>query len=118
MDKPGRSDSLATLRGRIGGLALSAQRDPREYTAAARAASPGGSTYWEKQVDPHGELLPAERRRRAKAAKRLHFMRLAHASAKARRGRRNGGNDKAREKSRAAHLPPDAEQEVSMTTIA
>lgn len=85
------SDSLASLRGRIGGLALAAQRDPREYTAAARAASPGCQGYWEKKIDPDGELKPAERARRAEAARRLHFVQLGYASVKARRRRRRNG---------------------------
>ena len=81
-------DSLASLRGRIGGLALAAQRDPREYSAAARAASPGGLIYWEKRVDPDGTLTPSERGRRAAAAKKLHFVQLAYASVKSRRRKR------------------------------
>lgn len=84
-------DPLATLRGRIGGLALASSHSPREYTAAARAASPGGLSYWERRVDP-GETLPlAERGRRAEAARRLHFSRLAYKSAKARRRRKAKG---------------------------
>lgn len=75
------SDSLATLRGRIGGLALAAQRDPREYTAQARATFMGRFT---REVDPDGVLPPVERARRAEAARRLYFQRLALASAKAR----------------------------------
>ena len=82
-------DPLASLRGRIGGLALASQRDPREYTAAARAASPGGLIYWEERVDPDGTLTPAERRRRGVAARRLHFVQLGYASVKARRRKRS-----------------------------
>lgn len=79
------------LRGRIGGLALSASRDPHEYTAAARCAF---LARFEQQVDPDGILLPYERQRRALAARRAHFARLALKSAKVRReraGRRDGG---------------------------
>lgn len=82
-------DALSSLRGRIGGLALAAQRDPREYTAAARAASPGGLIYWEQRVDPDGALTPSERARRAEAAKKLHFVQLGYASVKARRRKRS-----------------------------
>lgn len=78
-------------RARIGGLALAATHDPKKYTAAARAASPGALSYWEWRTDPDSTLPPAERRRRAVAAKKLHFARLSLASAKARRARRNGG---------------------------
>lgn len=74
------------LIARIGGLALAAQRDPREYTRAARAAF---LSKFELEVDPDGSLAPAERARRAAAARRLHFTRLAHASAKSRA--RKGG---------------------------
>lgn len=74
--------SLRSLRARIGGLALAAQRDPRQYTAAARAAFLGR---FEREVDPDGSLPPAERRRRAEAAKKLHFARLALRSAQSRR---------------------------------
>jgi len=76
------SDSLASLRGRIGGLALAAQRDPREYTAKARAAF---LDRFECEVDPDGSLPPAERIRRAEAARRLHFTKLVYLSAKSRR---------------------------------
>ena len=81
-------EALRVQRARIGGLALAAQRDPREYTAAARAAGPGSLSYWERKVDPDGELSPAERVRRARASKKLHFTKLSFASAKARRARR------------------------------
>ncbi len=82
------SDSLASLRGRIGGLALAAQRDPREYTAKARAAF---LDRFECEVDPDGVLSPSERHRRAGAARRCYFTKLAYLSAKARRARQNGG---------------------------
>ena len=61
---------------------MAAQRDPMEYTAAAR------STFlarFEKQVDPDKVLPEAERQRRAKAARKLYFTRLALRSAKAKR---------------------------------
>jgi hypothetical protein len=83
------SDPLASLRGRIGGLALAAQRDPREYTAAARSAF---LARFERQVDPNGRLAPRERVRRAEAARRLYFAKLAYASAKARRRRKRDRN--------------------------
>ena len=78
---------LAKLRGRAGGLALSASRDSHEYTAAAREASPGSLSYWFQQVDPGQSLTPEERTRRADAARRLYFTRLALKSAQARRRR-------------------------------
>lgn len=53
---------LTSLRGRIGGLALASQRDPREYTAAARRSF---LARFEHQVDPDHKLSEAERTRRA-----------------------------------------------------
>ncbi len=72
----------ARLRARIGGLALAAQRDSRAYTAQARASF---LSRFEREVDPDSLLPPAERQRRAAAAKRLYFARLALRSAQARR---------------------------------
>ncbi len=71
------------LNGRIGGLKLAATRDPREYTAAARRA------FLERFYEGIPDDLPeSERERRALAARRLHFARLAKASAGARARRR------------------------------
>ena len=72
------------LRARIGGLALASKRNPHEYTAKARLTF---LSKFEGQVDPHGALPPAERQRRAEAAKKLHFSQLALKSVKARRSR-------------------------------
>lgn len=81
------SPSELSMRGRIGAYAKWSKTDPKEGTAAARAASPGSLAYFEKQVDPEGVLSEAERLRRAEAARRAHFTRLALASARARRKR-------------------------------
>lgn len=63
-----------------------------EATAKARKAFADSFT---KQVDPDGTLDPAERERRAEAARKAHYTRLALKSAQARRARvaarRNGG---------------------------
>jgi hypothetical protein len=64
---------------RIAAYALAAQRDPVEYTAKARATF---LARFENQVDPRKHLPIAERRRRAAAARKAHFLRLALASAK------------------------------------
>lgn len=72
----------ASLRGRIGGLSLAAQRDPLEYTRNARQAF---LATFDSQVDPDGVLPVAERTRRALAARKAHFAKLALKSAKARR---------------------------------
>ena len=78
-------ETLSKLRARIGGLALSAKRDSRAYTAAARARF---LSKFDEQVDPDGTLPPAERQRRAEAAKKLYFSRMALQSAKVRQRRR------------------------------
>lgn len=71
-------------RSRIGGLARSAKYDGREVTAKARAAF---YEQFEDEVDPDRTLEPEERARRAAAARKAHFARLAYLSAKARRAR-------------------------------
>ena len=70
------------MRGRIGGLALAAQRNPLEYTAAARRRF---MERFADEVDPYRKLPEEERTRRAEAARRLYFTRLAYASAKVRK---------------------------------
>ena len=59
---------------RIGGYALRARRDPREYTAKARAAFLAG---FEHKVDPDGLLSPEERQQRAGALRKAHMHGLA-----------------------------------------
>lgn len=86
MGKPERTPAQRALISRIGGLAKSARYDGREATAAARAAF---NARFETQVDPDGVLPPEERRRRAEAARKLHFTKLALRSANARRNRAN-----------------------------
>ncbi len=77
---------LRRQRARIAGYALAAQRDPLEYTAAGRASF---MARFEREVDPEGVLPPKERARRAEAAKRAHFSRLAYKSAQARARRKS-----------------------------
>lgn len=83
-------DGVRTLRGRLGAYSLHAQRDPKETTAKARRAFLDSFL---DLVDPQRTLPEPERLRRAEAARKAHFTRLALASAKARRRRagRNGG---------------------------
>ncbi|BBY60227.1 hypothetical protein [Mycolicibacterium sarraceniae] len=45
---------------------------------------------FERQVDPHGTLTPAERATRAEHARKAYFKRLALKSAQARRNRKGG----------------------------
>jgi hypothetical protein len=78
------------LRGRIGAYALHSRYDPRLTTAKARASF---LTRFEREVDPERTLPEGERKRRALAARKAHFARLALKSARARaRNRPNNGN--------------------------
>jgi len=79
--------SERSLRGRIGGLALAAQQNPREYTAAARKAF---LAKFETDVDPQGLLPEDERQRRAGAARKAYFARLGLKSAQVRRKKKSG----------------------------
>src|SRR5581483_7279252 len=56
-------------------------RDPRETTKKAGAAF---ANRFEREVDPEGVLAPAERARRAEAARRAYFTELALRSSRAR----------------------------------
>lgn len=71
-------------RARLGAFAQHARNDTRETTRAAREAF---ARRWEREVDPDGVLPEDERARRAEAAKRAHFQRMALRSAQARRKR-------------------------------
>jgi len=70
-----------SLRARLGAYAQQAKYDTKQTTQAARDAFMGR---FEREVDPDGVLPEAERARRAEAAKRVYFTRLAWKSAKAR----------------------------------
>ena len=83
MQRPNKK-KLASLRGRIGAYSLHAQYDSRDITAKARAAFLGR---FEDEVDPDRRLLPAERERRALAARKAYMARLALKSAKTRAAR-------------------------------
>jgi len=80
------------LRGRIGGHATAAKHSPLAYTGAARGVFRssflvGHGCSLCRPVAIPATLPDAERRRRADALRRLHYARLAHASANARRTR-------------------------------
>lgn len=81
------SSSEATLRGRIGAYSLHAQHDPKETTKPGRAAF---LATFEKDVDPNRVLSITERARRAAAARKAHFAKMALKSVQARR-LKNGG---------------------------
>ena len=83
--KPGLTPAERKLRARIGGLALAAQRDPKEYTAEARRRFLAKFLH---EVDPDRQLPEPERNRRADAARRLYFAKLAYKSANARAQKR------------------------------
>jgi hypothetical protein len=77
--------SERVLRARLAAYMLHARRDSRETTQAARRAF---DQRFLDQVDPERRLPDRERRRRAEAARRAYFTRLAFLSARKRRSRR------------------------------
>jgi hypothetical protein len=56
-----------------------------DRTAATEAARRGLFDKFEREVDPEGSLLPAERALRAENARKAHYLRMAQKSARARR---------------------------------
>jgi hypothetical protein len=81
---PGKVSDKAVI-GRLGGLSTSSRYDSKLITANARAAF---LDRFETEVDPDGTLPREERERRAAAARRAHFVRLARRSAAVRREKR------------------------------
>lgn len=79
------SPAERSLRGRMGAYALHARHDPRQTTAPARGAF---LRRFLDEVDP-GRVLPeSERLRRAAAARKAYFTRLAYLASRRRRQRR------------------------------
>ena len=79
------------MRAQLGAHAQWARCDDRtERTAAARK---GFNKRFENQVDPDGVLDPAERAKRAENARQAHMLKLALASAKARRAKSGTSTD-------------------------
>ena len=77
-----------SLRARLAAYEQQAKHDTRETTRKARESF---LARFEEQVDPDRELPEAERQRRALAARKAHFTRLALRSARVRAaGRRQG----------------------------
>ncbi len=70
------------LRAQIAANARWSREDPAPNAARGQA---GLTARFEREVDPHGVLNPAERERRVECARRAHFQRLALASSRARR---------------------------------
>lgn len=83
--RPGLTPAERFLRARIGAYAMHARNDARQTTAAARLAF---LRRFEREVDPHRRLAAPERQRRAEAARRAYFSRLAYQSARRRNRRR------------------------------
>ena len=71
-----------SLRSRIGAYALHARYDAKETTKAARKAF---MAKFEREVDPDSVLPVMERRRRAAAARKEYFTRLAYRSSRSRK---------------------------------
>lgn len=71
-----------SARHRAAAFTLHSKHDSKELTKRARAKF---MLRFERQVDPDGELTPAERARRAAQAKRAYFVALGELSGKARR---------------------------------
>ena len=88
----GLSPAERTLRARLAAHAMHAQHDARATTAKARAAF---LARFERQADPEGLLMLAERERRAQQLRSAYFAQLALASAKARRARRTAAGGEA-----------------------
>ena len=74
-----------TMRARMAAFTLHATHDSRELTKAATQAS---IDRFERQVDPDGELEPAERARRAESARKAYMAGLALRSSQARAARK------------------------------
>lgn len=90
------SPTERSLTGRIGAYQLHATHDPRVTSLHGRQTFLAS---FEQKVDPDNTLSEAERTRRALAARKAHFARLALKSAQVRRQRkerRNGGGDGAK----------------------
>lgn len=73
--------AMRSLRSRIAAYKLHSLRDPRETTTAARKAF---QDRFVREVDPREELPLTERLRRAEAARKAYFTRLAYLSARKR----------------------------------
>ena len=80
--RKGLTPEQRVLRSRLAAYQLHATHDPKETTKKAREAF---AARFEREVDPDGLLGPDERARRADAARRAYFTRLALRSSRARR---------------------------------
>ncbi|MGW4422614.1 hypothetical protein [Streptosporangium sp. NPDC004631] len=77
------------MNGRIGALeSWSRTIDRTARTQSAHSKSPASLDYWRATVDPTGQMSVADREKAAENAHRAHMLRLAKASAAARRIRK------------------------------
>lgn len=78
-------DVEARTRRRIARIAANTRwaKEP-DRTAATAPARRAALARFEKEVDPDGELSVQERALRAEAARRAHFLRMAHRSVQSR----------------------------------
>ncbi len=83
MRRESLTPSERVMRARMAAYTLHARRDPRETTRPARRAF---DERFLDEVDPNRRLPERERLRRADAARRAYFTRLAYLSARKRRG--------------------------------
>lgn len=84
---PSRDPKRMSQIGRLGAASQHAKHDTRATTRAARNAF---LARFEREVDPDNALPPAERYRRAEAAKRAYFQRLSMLAADAKKAKRQG----------------------------
>jgi hypothetical protein len=98
----------AHLRGKHAALIRWSREDPTEQAYRGQA---GLMARFEKEVDPDGTLSPAERRRRAEAARRAHMALLSLKSSRA-RGRAKEATDAARRAKAAAEAARRAQAEA------
>jgi hypothetical protein len=82
--RAGRTPAQRSLDASIAANTRWSRTDGHEGTERARAAGPGKLDYWLREVDPRGELIEAERERRARSAMRAYYQRLAKKSARSR----------------------------------
>jgi hypothetical protein len=83
------SESIQAQLGRIG--AYTSWANTVDRSARTEPGRRAMLERFERDVDPDGTLLPAERAKRAEYARKAYFQRLALKSAQARR-RRSGGD--------------------------
>lgn len=81
---PPLSATDARLRGQIGGLKRQLRADAPAQLAAARSQGPGNLDWHARRVDPHGELEPSERERRAVIDRKLYYRQLNYRARAAR----------------------------------